>query len=189
MTDKELYEKYSPYFTTNKSKISSLQVPELQELYDWFSSTGSNSLLTGKWKGKADEFWDELAKQYGFAESDTLKPKEQSAETIQRTQDVANQSETGKTATTNAQNAGVTRGKAGLLGAAGANSASTNDTVKGVSQNISNASSSQNDWLSQQGYLTNLENESKNLEKGNLYNVGASFLGGLGNGLKLGSNL
>ena len=196
MTDKE---RMSAFL---KGDMSSLSSDELNDVYNFFSENYANKNLgdLANVMGLGDDyisgsitdtdsFWDVLAKKYNFADSSLAKNKEQSAETLQRIQDIANQSETGKTATTNAQNAGINRTKAGLLGSAGANSAATNDTVSGVQSNLSNATSTQNDWLAQQGYITGLENQANNYRKGMALNAGSAFLGGFGSGLQLGGHI
>ena len=155
-------------------------------LYANLYSNLINSLSKEKGYSDFDEAWKNLAKEYGF---EGLLPTESDAETLQRTQDIANATQTAGTTRTAAQNAGINRTKAGLLGSAGANSAATNDTVSGVQSNISNATSTQNDWLAQQGYITGLENQAENYRKGMALNAGSAFLGGFGSGLQLGGHI
>ena len=178
------------------SGVNTLSTEDLTDFYNYLKNPNTmqaNSLSTlinaySKEKGYSDfdEAWKNIAKDYGFEEK---LPTESGAETLQRTQDIANATQTAGTTRTAAQNAGINRTKAGLLGSAGANSAATNDTVSGVQSNISNATSTQNDWLAQQGYITGLENQAENYRKGMALNAGSAFLGGFGSGLQLGGHI
>lgn len=167
------------------SRLNDLSTEELSSLYNYMKNNYQYNAYGKKYKS-FDDFWNALSTTYNYTDVTPVTP---SAENIQRTQDIANATQTAGTTRTAAQNAGINRTKAGLLGSAGANSAATNDTVSGVQSNISNATSTQNDWLAQQGYITGLENQAENYRKGMALNAGSAFLGGFGSGLQLGGHI